>query len=173
MQYKSWIDGLDATGPDWYFDATFNRSAKGLIAPNGLPGYQYYAASNQRGLITQAVGCHHWYIDSDHFEPFVHSVVNPAKGQNVWTFACILFEENQLQFRRGLGFGHDIHTATEMTLMRSLLATPTLQLTHWQISAGGNGYSFKTIARGHRNAELDTYLINNTSTQKHHYRTTK
>ncbi|MEO0739956.1 MAG: hypothetical protein AAFZ35_24480, partial [Cyanobacteria bacterium J06649_12] len=76
----------------------------------------------------------------------------------VWTFACILFEENQLQFRRGLGFGHDIHTATEMTLMRSLLDNPALQLTHWQISAGGNGYRFKTIAEGHIKAELAGYL---------------
>ena len=155
---KHWTYGFDGAGPDWYFDATLNQSTKMLMGSNDLPGYRHYAAIDQRGLITKTIGCHHWFVDSVHFEQFVQNVVGGTEAQNLWNFACILFEKNQLQIRRGYGFGDEIHASTEMTLMRSLFDHSELQLTSWQISAGGNGYSFKTIAEGQSKADLATYL---------------
>ncbi|MEM9218266.1 MAG: hypothetical protein AAGD25_28480 [Cyanobacteria bacterium P01_F01_bin.150] len=155
---KSWTDGIDGAGPEWYFDATLNQAAKVLLVSNDLPGYRHYAAVDQRGLITQALECHHWYVDSAHFELFVQNVVEGARVENLWNFACILFEENQLQIRRGYGFGDAIHSSTKINLIRSLFNHPGLQLTSWQISAGGNGYSFNTIAKGQSKAHLATYL---------------
>ena len=98
---KPWTYSMDAMGPDWYFDATFNHPAKMLIASNDWPGYRHYVATGQRGLITQRLGCHHWFVDRGHFDQFVRNAVEGAGGQNLWNFACILFEENQLQIRRG------------------------------------------------------------------------
>ena len=155
---KPWTYGIDGAGPDWYFDATLNQPAKMLMASKDLPGYRHYAAIDQRGLITQKLGCHNWYVDSSHFEQFVHNVAEGTGSQNLWNFACVLFEENQLQIRRGYGFGDEIHASAEMNLIWLLFDNPELQLTYWQISAGGNGYSFKTIAEGQSKADLATYL---------------
>ena len=155
---KPWTHCLNETGPDWYFDAVLTQPAQTLVEAKEFPGYRHYAAIHQKGLIVQTLGCHHWYIDRSHFDQFVCNVVEGAGTCNVWNFACILFEENRLQLRRGYGFGDECHVNTEMDLMRSLLAHPTLQISAWQISAGGQGYSFKTITQGNSKADLATYL---------------
>ena len=128
------------------------------LASQSFAGYQHFRVTDTIGLSTKKISCHDWFIDTYHYEQFIQLATGNKETPNLWNFACILFEANQIQIRRGYGFGEDIHLNIEVNLLRSLLEHPELQILSWEISAGGAGYDFTTIAKGNSKSDLQTYL---------------
>ncbi len=155
---KPWTFEINGAGPDWYFDISLDRPAKILVPSQPLAGYQHYQAVDIVGLITKEIGCHDWFIDTYHYDQFIRLATENKETPNLWNFACILFEGNQIQIRRGYGFGDETHLNTEMNLLRSPFEYPELQIMAWSISASGAGYDFVTIAEGQNKLDLKTYL---------------
>ena len=155
---KPWTFEINGAGPDWYFDISLDQPAQVLIPSQLLAGYRHYQAVDTIGLITKKIGCHAWFIDTYHYEQFVQIATKNEETPNLWNFACILFEGHQIQIRRGYGFGDETHLNTEMNVLRSPFKHPDLQITSWEISAGGMGYDFVTIAKGNNKLDLKAYL---------------
>jgi len=165
MNDKPWYAAFGGRGPDWVIDLVVAplcvSRLRAVVDGMSLTGFVRHEGPARKGIISDAVGDHLWFIDDQ------NEAVFGAHCDRATLDACpvchfIAVEGAALRIERR-GGGHDrddpgVTTAAENDVLRAVLAESAVGLARWAVYAGGDGCEVQDVATGHTKDQLSRFL---------------
>ena len=147
-----WQASQAQAGPDWILQLQFTEASRFALQQVAkqlvLSGFSQIHKPNATS--------YEWIDDSN--VAAYQANIDGTQAQNIWIYNHIQIQATTVSFEAGYGGRGEAYAQIETDFLLDLLKHPHLQLTQWQVLAGGNGYEFITLQKAQTKNSLLTYL---------------
>ena len=147
-----WQASQAQAGPDWVLQLQFTEASRFALQQVAkqlvLSGFSQIHKPNATS--------YEWIDDSN--VAAYQANIDGTQTQNIWIYNHIQIQDLSLSVEAGYTGRGEAYSQVETALLLELLKHPLLQLTQWQVLAGGNGYDYMTLQSGHDPRSLLAYL---------------
>ena len=147
-----WQASQAQAGPDWVLQLQFTEASRFALQQVAkqlvLSGFSQIHKPNATS--------YEWIDDSN--VAAYQANIDGTQAQNIWIYNHIQIQDLSLSVEAGYTGRGEAYSQVETALLLELLKHPLLQLTQWQVLAGGNGYEFITLQKAQTKTSLLTYL---------------